>query len=69
MHIMLVFHLLVTVRSAALLTGRQEMSWRHFLRDGVRSAWLQYVYELYWACLPTGLGCVIAREERERSTA
>ena len=40
-----------------------------FLRGGVRSAWLQYVYELCWACLPTGLGCGIAREERERSTA
>jgi hypothetical protein len=45
------------------------MSWRHFLRGGVRSAWLQYVSELHWARLPTGLRCGIAREERERSTA
>ena len=49
--------------------GRREMSWRQFLRGGVRSAWLQCVSDLYWARQPTDLGCGIAREERERSTA
>jgi hypothetical protein len=49
--------------------GRPEKSWRHFLCGGVHSAWLQCVFELYWACMPAGLGCGIAREERERSTA
>ena len=49
--------------------GRREMSWRQFLRGGVRSAWLQCVSDLYWARQPTDLGCGIAREEPERSTA
>ena len=49
MHVMRMLHLLMTVRSAALPQGRREMGWRHFLRGGVRSAWLQSVSELYWA--------------------
>ena len=69
MHVMLMLHVLVTVRSMPFAGSRRERSWRHFLRGGVRSAWLQCVSELCWACLPTGMGCGIAREERERSTA
>jgi hypothetical protein len=49
--------------------GRQERSWRHILRDGMRSASVECVSEADWARLPTGLRCGIAREERERSTA
>ena len=48
MHAMRMLHMLVTVRSAALLMDAEsEMSWRQFMPGGVRSLsvapWLQCV--------------------------
>ena len=49
--------------------GRREMSWRHILRDGMRSASVESAFKADWARLPTGLRCDIAGEEREHSAA
>ena len=34
--------------------GRREMSWRHILRDGMRSASVESAFKADWARLPTG---------------
>ena len=52
-----------------LAQGRRERSWRHILRDGMRSASVEYVSEAGWTRLPTGFRCGVAGEERERSTS
>ena len=52
-----------------LAQGRRERSWRHIMRDGMRSASVECVSEAGWTRLPTGFRCGVAGEERERSTS